>query len=146
MSSKYIIKSPWLFRINTGSCNGCDVELATTAMIPRYDAERLGCKYTSSPKHADIVLVTGPVTARSEPYLIRLLDEIPEPRVIIAVGICPISGGVFRDCYPINGPLDKFVDVDVNVAGCPVRPQSIIDGIAAAIGIWKERIEQFQEA
>jgi Ni,Fe-hydrogenase III small subunit len=146
MSSKYIIKSPWLFRINTGSCNGCDVELATTAMIPRYDAERLGCKYTSSPKHADIVLVTGPVTARSEPYLIRLLDEIPEPKVVVAIGICPISGGVFRDCYPINGPLDKFVTVDVNVAGCPVRPQSIIDGIAAAIGIWKEKIEQFQEA
>ncbi|BCO09416.1 NADH ubiquinone oxidoreductase [Desulfolithobacter dissulfuricans] len=146
MLSKYAIKSPWLFRINTGSCNGCDVELATTALIPRYDVERLGCKYTGSPKHADIVLVTGPVTARSEAYLIRLLDEIPEPRVVVAVGICPISGGVFRDSYSIRGPLDKYVEVDVNVCGCPVRPQSIIDGVAQAISIWKEKIAHWQEA
>ena len=145
MFQKYTTKSPWLYRINTGSCNGCDVELATTALIPRFDVERLGCKYTGSPKHADIVLVTGPVTVRSEDYLIRILDEIPDPRVIVAIGICPISGGVFRDGYSIRGPLDRFVEVDVNVSGCPVRPQSIIDGVAQAIGIWKDKIEQFQE-
>ncbi len=145
MLSKFATRSPWLFRINTGSCNGCDVELATTAMIPRYDVERLGCKYIGSPKHADIVLVTGSITARSEPYLKRLLEEIPDPKVVVAIGICPISGGVFRDSYSIRGPLDKFVDVDVNVAGCPVRPQSIIDGVAEAIGIWKEKIKNWEE-
>jgi Ni,Fe-hydrogenase III small subunit len=69
-----ITRSPFLFRINTGSCNGCDVELATTAMIPRYDVERLGCRYTGSPKHADILLVTGPITARSKTYLLEVLD------------------------------------------------------------------------
>ncbi len=143
--SKYATKSPWLFRINTGSCNGCDVELATTALIPRFDVERLGCKYTGSPKHADIVLITGPVTARSENYLKRMLVEIPEPRVIVAIGICAISGGVFKDSYSIRGPVDKYVDVDVNVSGCPVRPQSILDGVAKAIEIWKEKIEQFHE-
>ena len=146
MLQKYTTKSPWLYRINTGSCNGCDVELATTALIPRFDVERLGCKYTGSPKHADIVLVTGPITVRSEDYLIRMLDEIPAPRVIVAIGICPISGGVFRDGYSIRGPLDKFVEVDVNVSGCPVRPQSILDGVAQAIAIWKDKIQQFHEA
>ncbi len=146
MLSKYAIKSPWLYRINTGSCNGCDVELATTALIPRYDVERLGCKYTGSPKHADIVLVTGPITVRAEDYLIRMLDEIPEPRVIVAIGICPISGGIFRDSYSIRGPLDKYVEVDVNVSGCPIRPQSILDGVAQAIAIWKDKINQFHEA
>lgn len=133
-------KSPWLYRINAGSCNGCDVELATTALIPRYDVERLGCKYCGSPKHADIVLVTGPVTAVVKEKVIRVYNEIPDPKVVVAVGICPISGGVFRDSYAIENTLDAFIPVDVNVPGCPPRPQAIIDGIAKAIEIWKERL------
>ncbi|AZV46728.1 NADH-quinone oxidoreductase subunit B [Nautilia sp. PV-1] len=135
-----ITRSPFLFRINTGSCNGCDVELATTAMIPRYDVERLGCRYTGSPKHADILLVTGPITARSKPYLLEVLDELPNPFVVVAVGTCPTSCGIFRDSYAIEGPLDKYVRVDVNVPGCPPRPQAIIDGVAKALEIWKQRI------
>jgi len=136
-----IVRSPFLFRINTGSCNGCDVELATTAMIPRYDVERLGCRYTGSPKHADILLVTGPITARSKPYLIEVLDELPNPFVVVAVGTCPTSCGIFRDSYAIEGPLDKYVKVDVNVPGCPPRPQAIIDGVAKALEIWKQKIK-----
>lgn len=131
--------SPWLYRINAGSCNGCDVELATTALIPRYDVERLGCKYCGSPKHADIVLVTGPLTARVKDKVLRVYNEIPEPKVVVAVGICPISGGVFRDSYSVKHTLDNFIPVDVNVPGCPPRPQAIIDGIAKAIEIWKEK-------
>lgn len=133
-------KSPWLYRINAGSCNGCDVELATTALIPRYDVERLGCKYCGSPKHADIVLVTGPVTAIVKEKIIRVYNEIPDPKVVVAVGICPISGGVFRDSYAIENTLDAFIPVDVNVPGCPPRPQAIIDGVAKAIEIWKSRL------
>jgi Ni,Fe-hydrogenase III small subunit len=132
-------KSPWIYRINAGSCNGCDVEMATTALIPRYDVERLGCKYCGSPKHADIVLISGPLTATVKEKVLRVYNEIPEPKVVVAVGICPISGGVFRDSYAIDGQVDQYIPVDVNVPGCPPRPQAIIDGIAKALEIWKTR-------
>lgn len=133
-------RSPWLYRINAGSCNGCDVELATTACIPRYDVERLGCQYCGSPKHADIVLITGPLTLRVKDKVLRLYEEIPDPKVTVAVGICPISGGVFRNSYAVAGPIDRYLPVDVNVPGCPPRPQAIIEGIAKAIAVWRERL------
>lgn len=133
-------RSPWLYRINAGSCNGCDVELATTACIPRYDVERLGCQYCGSPKHADIVLITGPLTLRVKEKVLRLYEEIPDPKVTVAVGICPISGGVFRNSYAVAGPVDRYLPVDVNVPGCPPRPQAIIEGIAKAIAVWRERL------
>ena len=122
---KLSTRSPWLFRINAGSCNGCDVELATTACISRYDVERLGCKYCGSPRHADIVLITGPLTARVKDKVLRVWNEIPEPKVTVAVGICPISGGVFREGYSIEGPVDRYLPIDVNVPGCPPRPQAV---------------------
>lgn len=137
---KAATSSPWLYRINAGSCNGCDVELATTACIPRYDVERLGCQYCGSPRHADIVLITGPLTARVKDAVLRLYAEIPDPKVTVAVGICPISGGIFRDGYAVCAPIDKYIPVDVNIPGCPPRPQAIIEGIAKAIEIWRERI------
>ena len=137
---KYSVRSPWLFRINAGSCNGCDVELATTALIPRYDVERLGCRYCGSPRHADIVLITGPLTTRIKDQVLRVWDEIPEPKVTVAVGICPISGGVFREGYSIAGPIDKYINVDVNIPGCPPRPQSILEGVALALKIWKQKL------
>ncbi len=137
---KIASKSPWLYRINSGSCNGCDVELATTALIPRYDVERLGCKYCGSPKHADIVLITGPMTARSKDKVLNVYSQIPEPKVTVAIGICPISGGVFRDSYSVLGPMDNFIPIDINVPGCPPRPQAIIDGIVEAIKIWKTKL------
>ncbi|MHB8707864.1 MAG: NADH-quinone oxidoreductase subunit B family protein [Desulfuromonadales bacterium] len=137
---RVVRKSPWLYRINAGSCNGCDVELVTTACIPRFDLERLGCKYCGSPKQADIVLITGPLTARVKEKVLQIYAQIPEPKVTVAVGICPISCGVFRDSYAIEGPIDKYLPVDVNVPGCPPRPQAIIEGIAEAIEIWGNRI------
>ena len=134
------VRSPWLYRINAGSCNGCDVELATTALIPRYDVERLGCKYCGSPKHADIVLITGPVTSMVKDKVLRVYEEIPDPKVTVAVGVCPISGGVFRGSYSVPIMLDEIIPVDVNVAGCPPRPQAILEGVAMALDIWKTRI------
>ena len=80
MLKKLSVRSPWLFRINAGSCNGCDVELATTACIPRYDVERLGCRYCGSPRHADIVLVTGPLTTRCVTVCSRCGMKFPNPR------------------------------------------------------------------
>lgn len=137
--SRFAGKSPWLYRINAGSCNGCDVELATTAIIPRYDVERLGCQYCASPKHADIVLITGPLTTRMKDKVLSLYDEIPNPKVTVAIGICPISGGVFRESYTMSRPVDEYIPVDVNVPGCPPRPQAIIEGIAKAIKILESR-------
>jgi len=133
-------RSPWIYRINAGSCNGCDVECATTALIPRYDVERLGCQYCGSPRHADIVLITGPLTARVKDAVMRVYAEVPEPKVTVAVGVCPISGGIFRDGYAVFAPIDQHIPVDVNVPGCPPRPQAIIEGIAQAIAIWRERL------
>jgi len=138
--SRISARSPWLYRINAGSCNGCDVELATTACIPRYDVERLGCQYCGSPRHADIVLITGVMTARVKDKVLRLCEERPDPKETVAVGICPISGGVFRESYAVCGPLDKYIPVDVNVVGCPPRPQAILEGVAKAIEIWKQRL------
>ena len=138
-------KSPWLFRINAGSCNGCDVELATTAFIPRYDVERLGCRYCGSPRHADIVLITGPLNVRIKDQVLKVWNEIPEPKVTVAVGICPISGGLFKQGQSIVGPLDKFLPVDVNIPGCPPRPQAIMEGILIAKEIWLKRIEEAEQ-
>ena len=135
-------KSPSLFRINAGSCNGCDVELATTAFIPRFDVERLGCKYCGSPRHADIVLITGPLTIRIKDQVLKVWNEIPEPKVTVAVGICPISGGVFKEGHSIQGPLDKYLPIDVNIPGCPPRPQAIMEGVLLAKEIWLKRIEE----
>ena len=135
------VRSPWLFRINAGSCNGCDVELATTACIPRYDVERLGCKYCGSPRHADVVLITGPLTAKVKERVLRVWAEIPNPKVTVAVGICPVSGGVFREGYSIAGPVDRYIPIDVNIPGCPPRPQSILEGVLLARDIWLKRLE-----
>lgn len=134
------VRSPWLFRINAGSCNGCDVELATTACIPRYDVERFGCRYCGSPRHADVVLITGPLTTKVRERVLTLWHEIPDPKVTVAVGVCPISGGVFREGYSIDGPLDRYLPVDVNVPGCPPRPQAILESVVQALTIWRKKL------
>ena len=120
-------RSPWLYRINAGSCNGCDVE-------------RLGCVYCGSPRHADIVLITGPLTRHVLAAAQRVFAEVPEPKVTVAVGVCPITGGIFRESYAICAPIDQYFPVDVNVPGCPPRPPAIIEGVAKAIAIWRQRL------
>lgn len=131
-------KSPWIYHINTGSCNGCDIELVSV-ITPRYDAERMGFKLTGTPRHADIVVVSGPVTAQSKDRLIRTLAQVPEPRVIVSLGSCPRSCNVFKGSYSVEGPLDKFCTVDVSVAGCTPKPEAILDGLALAAQILKEK-------
>lgn len=128
-----------VYRINTGSCNGCDVELLASVLVPKFGFESLGCTYTNNPQEAQIVLITGPLTTRSRPFLEATLKLLPEKKVVVAVGICPISGGVFRDSYSIEGPLDKFVSVDINIAGCPPSPKAIVEGLIKACDLWKQR-------
>ena len=91
-------KSPWIYHLNTGSCNGCDIELLAL-LGPRYDIERFGIKIAGSPRHADIVVVTGPITVQSRDRMIKVLSQVPEPKVVVSIGSCPASGNVFKDSY-----------------------------------------------
>ena len=131
-------KSPWLFHINAGSCNGCDIEIVAV-LTPRYDAERVGFKLVGSPRHADIAVVTGPVTKQSLPRVLRALEQIPEPKCIVTCGSCPQSGNVFKGSYSVAGPLSKYVHVDVDIAGCSPKPEAIIDGLLLATQILEEK-------
>lgn len=125
-------RSIWAFLCNAGSCNGCDIE--NVAMVtPRYDIERLGMKVVGSPRHADALLVTGPITRKMAHRVRRVYDQMPDPKVVMAVGTCAVSGGVFYESYTLEGPLDRVLPVDVYVPGCPPRPEAIIHGAALAI-------------
>lgn len=124
-----LANSPWLVHYNSGSCNGCDIEILAT-LTPRYDLERLGIKLQGSPRHADVLVVTGPVTRQSKERLQRIYEQMPEPKFVVAVGTCSISGGVFHNCYNILGGVDAAIPVDVYIPGCPPRPEAVINGVA----------------
>ena len=100
------------------------------ALTPRFDIERFGAIKVGSPRHADVLLVTGPVTRESRPRLIRIYEQMPEPKLVMAVGACAISGGVFAGCYNVcGGAVNVLPKVDVMVSGCPPKPEAIIDGL-----------------
>lgn len=136
--AKSVSKSPWIYHINTGSCNGCDIELVAV-LTPRYDAERFGFKLAGTPRHADIVVVSGPITSQSKERLIRTLEQVPEPKCVVSLGSCPQSGNVFKGSYSIEGPLEKYVHVDVVVAGCTPKPEAVIEGLYKATEILKQK-------
>ena len=127
-------RSPWVLHYNATSCNGCDIELIVS-LTPLYDLERFGIINTGNPKHADILVVTGSVNEKSTQVLRNLYDQMPNPKVVVAVGICAISGCVFQDCYNVLGGVDKVLPVDVYVPGCAARPEAIIDGVLKACDI-----------
>lgn len=126
------IHSPWLIHFNSGSCNGCDIEILAT-LTPRYDAERFGVQLHGSPRHADVLVCTGPVTRQARERLLRIYEQMPEPKFVLAVGTCAISGGVFAGCYNVIGHIDEVIPVDVYVSGCPPRPEAIINGLVALL-------------
>ena len=115
MMDKSVAKSPWLFHVNAGSCNGCDIEIVAV-LTPRYDAERLGFRLAGSPRQADIVVVS-----------------------------CPRSGNVFKGSYAIDGPLEKWVHVDVAIAGCTPKPEAIMAGLAQATEILKQKRKEMRK-
>jgi len=121
----------WVYHLNTGSCNGCDIEIVA-ALTPRYDAERFGIVLVGSPRHADVLLVTGPVTRQMESRLKRVYEQTPDPKMVIVIGSCGIEGGVFYESYNLVGPVDQFIPVDVYVPGCPPRPEAVIEAVVKA--------------
>ena len=131
-------KSPWLIHYDGSSCNGCDIEVLA-CLTPLYDVERFGIINTGNPKHADIFLVTGSVNQQNVDIIRNIYHQMPEPKVVIAAGICACSGGIFAECYNVMGGIDKVIPVDVYVQGCAVRPEAIIDGVVKALGILEER-------
>lgn len=136
----YSSKSPWLIHYDGSSCNGCDIEVLDS-MMPLYDIERFGIINTGNPKHADIFLVTGSVNAQNIEVVRHIYDQMLEPKVVVACGICACTGGVFRDCYNVIGGVDKAIPVDVYAPGCAVRPESIIDAVLEAVKILDKKAE-----
>jgi Ni,Fe-hydrogenase III small subunit/Pyruvate/2-oxoacid:ferredoxin oxidoreductase delta subunit len=122
--------------VDAGSCNGCEVEVNSLSNAI-YDIERFGLHIVASPRHADALLVTGPVTRNMERGLMQSYNATPDPKMVIAMGACAITGGIFRDSYAVSNGVDSLLPVDVYIPGCPPRPQAIIQGIMLAIDRWE---------
>lgn len=138
-----ISKSPWIIHYDGSSCNGCDIEVLA-CLTPLYDVERFGVINTGNPKHADILLVTGSVNERNTPVLWQIFNQMPSPKVVVAVGICATSGGIFSECYNVKGGVNNVLPVDVYVPGCAVRPEAIISGVVKAVEILEEKRKQMR--
>ena len=132
-------RSPWVFHVNTGGCNGCDIEIVDT-LTPYFDVERFGIKRVSSPKHADILLVTGPVTRQSIKTLLNTYETSPDPKLVVAIGNCACGGGICQDSFTTMGGVDKVIPTDVYVPGCPPRPEALIYGVLLALGKVDQKI------
>jgi NADH-quinone oxidoreductase B subunit len=126
-------KSPWILHLNSGACNACDIEVIA-ALTPRFDVERLGVLLKATPRHADVIISTGPVTRQIKDRIIRIYEQTPDPKFVIAVGACAMSGCVYRGAYNIMGGLDQVIPVNIYVPGCPARPDAILDGVVKLLG------------
>jgi NADH-quinone oxidoreductase B subunit len=122
------IKSPWILHFNTGACNACDIEIIA-ALTPRYDMERFGVILKGTPRHADVLVCSGPVTKQIEDRLVRIYQQMAEPKFVIAVGTCSCSGGVFDGCYNVMSGINKVIPVSAYIPGCPASPKAIIDAV-----------------
>jgi NADH-quinone oxidoreductase B subunit len=133
------INSPWLIHFNSGSCNGCDIEILAT-LTPHYDLERFGVKLQGSPRHADILIVTGPVTRQAKDRLLRTYEQMPDPKFVVVVGSCGLTGGVFHGSYNVVGAVDEILPVSAYIPGCPPRPEAIIHGVVALLDSLKAKV------
>lgn len=121
-------QSLWVLHYNSGSCNGCDIEILDL-FTPRYDIERLGVLLEASPRHADVLICTGPVSRLARDGLVQIYSQMPSPKWVVAVGSCSNTGGVFWGSEMVLGGIDKALPVDLYIPGCPCRPEAIVEGI-----------------
>lgn len=119
--------------VDAGSCNGCEVEIGS-AFGPVYDVERYGARLVASPRHADALVVTGPVTRNMTAALRRTYEAMPAPRLVVAVGECARNCGAFAGGYGLIGPVSDVLPVDLEIAGCPPRPEAIVAGLRKLTG------------
>jgi len=136
---KVLRRSLAIREVDAGSCNGCELEIVALNN-PIFDLERFGIQFVASPRHADMLLVTGPVTRNMELALLKTYRAMAEPKVVVAVGACGISGGIFGENYASLGGVNKVLPVDVYIPGCPPRPQALLHGILLAVGRLAERL------
>lgn len=135
-------RSPWLLHYDGSSCNGCDIEVLA-CLTPVYDVERFGVVNTGDPMQADIFLITGGINTQNQAVVRQLYEQMPKPKVVVAVGVCACTGGVFKDCYNILGGVDTTIPVDIYVPGCAARPQAIIDGVVKAVELFQKRADEY---
>jgi NADH-quinone oxidoreductase B subunit len=126
-------KSPWILHLNSGACNACDIEIVA-ALTPRFDVERLGVLLKATPRHADVIVCTGPVTRQIKDRIVRIYEQVPDPKFVVAVGACAMSGCVYRGAYNVEGGIDQVIPVNAYVPGCPARPDAILDGVVKLLG------------
>jgi Ni,Fe-hydrogenase III small subunit len=136
-----LLKSPWVFHLSTGSCNNCDIEVLD-CLTPRFDIERFGMLLAGSVRHADVLLVTGSANRKSMERVKKLYEQVPKPCLVVAIGECALSRGMFINSYNCPVPVDKIIPVDVYVPGCPPRPEAIIAAITKLIGKVKKGAEK----
>jgi ech hydrogenase subunit C len=134
----FLGRSPWVLHYDGSSCNGCDIEVLA-CLTPLYDVERLGVVNTGNPRHADILLLTGSVNERNVEIVQNLYRQMPEPKVVVAVGACACTGGIFARAYNVKGGVDQVVPVDAYVPGCAARPERIIDGVLRGVEILEQK-------
>ncbi|MDD1745581.1 MAG: NADH-quinone oxidoreductase subunit B family protein [Candidatus Methanoperedens sp.] len=129
--------------VDAGSCNACEVEI-TALSNPIYDMERFGIHIVASPRHADMLLVTGPVTRNMELALLKTYNATPEPKLVAAMGSCACNGGIFGETYASGGGVDRFIPVDLYIPGCPPRPQAVIFGLMVAVDKLEQKIRKLE--
>ena len=127
--------------VDAGSCNACEVEVGSLSN-PIYDIERFGLHIVASPRHADMLLVTGPVTRNMELALLKTYNATPSPKLVAAMGSCACNGSIFGETYASGGGVDKFIPVDVYIPGCPPRPQAVIFGLMVAVDKLSQKIKK----
>jgi Ni,Fe-hydrogenase III small subunit len=137
---KDIARSVYVYRVDCGGCNGCEIEIFAT-ITPIFDVERFGIKVVSSPRHADVLVFTGAMTRSMRVPALRAYQGAPEPKICVAYGACGSSGGIFHDLYCVWGGADKVVPIDVYIPGCPPTPAATIYGFAMALGLLGQKLK-----
>lgn len=140
MLLKDIKRSAYVYRVDCGGCNGCEIEIFS-AITPVFDAERFGIKVVASPRHADILLFTGAVTRAMRVPALRAYESAPDPKICISYGACGVGGGIFHDLYCVWGGSDTIVPIDVWIPGCPPTPAATIHGFAVALGLLDQKLK-----